>query len=169
MPTDPAAWGRLAQVLAPVAARLEPREAAQAASTLTWAMSKTTYPLRGAAAKGLAATLTESVRSIPPRVAYEDRDVAASDRQPLLAPAALDLARELPTYRFSTQALVELLKHPLCVDQARSVVLDQLAQRYRRPFADHWEFVRFAHAQNLGLDFTTPPRRPESPAPEMRK
>jgi hypothetical protein len=47
--------------------------------------------------------------------------------------------------------------------------LAQLAQRYRLPFADHWEFVRFATEQRLGVDFTTPPRRPEAPAPETRK
>jgi hypothetical protein len=55
------------------------------------------------------------------------------------------------------------------VDQIRRVVLEQLENRYHRPFADHWEFVRFATAQRLGLDFTTPPRHPESPAPETRK
>jgi hypothetical protein len=55
------------------------------------------------------------------------------------------------------------------VDEARRVVLDQLGTRYGRIFADHWEFVRFASEQRLGLDFTTPPRRPETPAPETRK
>jgi hypothetical protein len=55
------------------------------------------------------------------------------------------------------------------VDQARRVVLEQLENRYRRPFADHWEFVRFAQQQNLGLDFTTPPRRPEALLREARK
>ena len=49
------------------------------------------------------------------------------------------------------------------------MVLEQLETRYRRPFADHWQFVRFATEQHLGLDFTTPPRRPESPEPETRK
>ena len=81
----------------------------------------------------------------------------------------LVLARELPPCRLSTQQLVELLKHPLCVDQARRVVLDLLGTRYGRIFADHWEFVRFAQQQNLGLDFTTPPRRPEPRALETRK
>ena len=31
---------------------------------------------------------------------------------------------------------------------------------HRRTFADQWEFVRFAEEQQLGLDFTTPPKRP---------
>jgi hypothetical protein len=95
--------------------------------------------------------------------------VVVSDRQPLLAPAALALALEPPSCRLSTQELVDLLKNPLCVDQARRLVLEQLENRYRRPFADHWQFVRFAQEQRLGLDFTTPPRRPEPPAPETRK
>jgi hypothetical protein len=40
-------------------------------------------------------------------------------------------------------------------------VLDALGTRYQRRFADHWEFVRFAEEQKLGLDFTSPPQRPE--------
>jgi hypothetical protein len=28
-------------------------------------------------------------------------------------------------------------------------------------FADQWEFVRFATEQRFGLDFTSPPQRPE--------
>jgi hypothetical protein len=32
--------------------------------------------------------------------------------------------------------------------------------RYRQKFADHWAFVRFAQELKLGLDFTTPPKRP---------
>ena len=68
-------------------------------------------------------------------------------------------AQELPTCRLPTQDLVELLKDPLCVGLARRIVLDQLEQRYHRPFADHWEFVRFVRAQQLGLDLTSPPRR----------
>jgi hypothetical protein len=39
-------------------------------------------------------------------------------------------------------------------------VLDHLGIRHRRTFADQWEFVRFAEQQRLGLDFTTPPKRP---------
>jgi hypothetical protein len=150
-----------------VAARLEPKEAA---SALTQAMSKATDPSTLAElARGLAAALTGGARTLPVRAAGLVGGVATSDRQSLLAPAALALALEPPSCRLSTQQLVELLKHPLCVGQARRIVLEQLENRYRRPFADHWEFVRFATEQRLGLDFTTPPRRPESPAPETRK
>ena len=44
------------------------------------------------------------------------------------------------------------------IDVAR---LEQAGNRYQRPFADLWEFVRFAEEQKLGLDLTSPPQRPE--------
>jgi hypothetical protein len=46
------------------------------------------------------------------------------------------------------------------VGQSRRVVLDQHGNRYRRTFADVWQFVRFTKEQRLDLDFTTPPQRP---------
>ena len=58
---------------------------------------------------------------------------------------------------------VELLKDPLCVGPARRVILDQLEHRYQRKFADQWAFVRFAQEQQLGLDFTSPPKEFASP------
>jgi hypothetical protein len=156
--------------LAAVASHLEPEGAAPAAFALIRAMagSNNTYTLPKLA-RSLAAILTGGARTLPVRVAGLVGGVAASDRQPPLAPAALALALEPPRCPLSTQELVELLKHPLCVGQARRVVLEQLENRYRRPFADHWEFVRFAQQQNLGLDFTTPPRRTEALLPDVRK
>ena len=50
---------------------------------------------------------------------------------------------------------------PTCFGAARRVVLDHLGNRYGRRFVNHWAFVRFAREQGLGLDFTTPPKRPE--------
>ena len=44
--------------------------------------------------------------------------------------------------------------------RTRRVVLDTLGSRYHRTFADQWEFVHFAQEQNLGFDFTSPPKRP---------
>jgi hypothetical protein len=55
--------------------------------------------------------------------------------------------------------LVDLLKHPYCVGEARRLVLDQLSRHYRRPFADQWDFVDYVKQQKLGLDLTTPPAR----------
>ena len=59
-------------------------------------------------------------------------------------------------HRLSDQDLVELLKQPLCVGEARRVVLVQLGIQHQRTFADQWEFVRFAEERELGLDFITP-------------
>jgi hypothetical protein len=56
------------------------------------------------------------------------------------------------------QVLVDLLKHPLCVGEARRLVLDQLQRHYKRPFTDQWDFVHFAEENNLGLDLTSPPQ-----------
>jgi hypothetical protein len=53
---------------------------------------------------------------------------------------------------------------PNCVGAAQRLVLDHLGNRYRQHFADVWEFVHFAQEQRLGLDFTTPPQRPEPAA-----
>src|SRR5262249_54782503 len=69
------------------------------------------------------------------------------------------------------QTLVDMLKQPLCVGEARRLVLGQLARHYGRPFADQWEFVEYAQEHKLGLDLTSPPRQPGqagitlSPAP----
>jgi hypothetical protein len=161
------ARGELAQGLSAVAARLEPKEAA---STLTQAMTKTNGPadLRELA-QGLLATLTRDPRNSLVRAASLEAVAGVSYRHPLLAPTALVLTLEPLPCRLSTQELVDLLKSPFCVDPARRVVLGQLERRYRRQFADHWEFVRFATEQRLGLDFTTPPRRPEGVLPEARQ
>jgi hypothetical protein len=73
----------------------------------------------------------------------------------LLQPALQPLPPPLPP-----QSLVDLRKHPFCIGHARRVVLDQLQRHYHRPFADQWDFVRFATENKLGLDLTTPPSRP---------
>jgi hypothetical protein len=166
--TNPFDLERLAQGLAAVAAYLERNEAAR---TLTQAMTKATnLDALKMLAQRLSGTLTGDARDPPARAAGLVAALGAPlPGQPLQAPIMhLPSLEPLPC-RLSTQEFVDLLKHPFCVGQARRVVLDQLENRYRRRFADHWEFVRYATEQRLGLDFTTPPRRPEPPAPEMRK
>jgi tRNA A-37 threonylcarbamoyl transferase component Bud32 len=79
----------------------------------------------------------------------------------VVLPAAV---KPLPC-RLTTPELVELLKYPTCFGPARQVILKHLGQRYGRTFASHWEFVRFAQEHNLGLDFTSPPKRPKENAP----
>jgi hypothetical protein len=75
----------------------------------------------------------------------------AGQGQPLASAAvgvpASQYSRPLPP-----QTLTELLNHPLCVGPARTMVLGQLARHYGRPFAEVWEFIRFAEEQKLPLD-----------------
>jgi hypothetical protein len=75
--------------------------------------------------------------------------------------AAARIAAEPYPCRLTTQELVDLLKMPTCFGAARRVVFDHLGNRYNRSFVNHWAFVRYATDQNLNLDFTTPPRRPQ--------
>ena len=67
-------------------------------------------------------------------------------------------AQPLPS-RLSTQQLVDLLKMPTCVGEARTVILEQLSNRYKRPFADVWDFVEWAEKNEPSLDFKSPPKR----------
>ena len=56
---------------------------------------------------------------------------------------------------------------PTCVGQVRRIILDQFGNRYGRRFDTHWDFVRYAQEQNLDLDFTTPPQRPDPKLPAL--
>jgi hypothetical protein len=87
--------------------------------------------------------------------------VGLANTSPLHALRELALAVEPMPCRLSTEDLVELLKMPTCYGEARRTVLVQLGNRYGRTFGNHWEFVRYAEEQQLGLDFTSPPKRPE--------
>ena len=78
--------------------------------------------------------------------------------------ASFLIATEPYPCRLTTQELVDLLKMPTCFGDARRGVLDHLGNRYGRRFANHWEFVRFAHEKGLNLDLKTPPRRPDPKA-----
>jgi hypothetical protein len=66
-----------------------------------------------------------------------------------------------PRCRLTTRQLVDLLKMPTCYDDGRRAVLDHLGYIHRRYFVNHWAFVRSAREQNLGLDLSTPPKRPD--------
>jgi len=172
--TDPLTVGEVAWGLSAVACRLDCEGAARhyglATSALTQAMSKTTsLDSQRVLGELLSATLTGDPRHPATRSAGLVVGVGpVLPGQPLLAPIAhLPSLMALPC-RLDTLQLVDLLKHPLCVGQARRVVLDQLENRYHREFADQWAFVRFA-TEHLGLVFTPPPRRPEATAPETRR
>jgi hypothetical protein len=153
---------KLAQGLSAVATRLEPRDAGAAAAALSQAMSKTPENVLPPLVQGLSAVL---LRMHPSRSLQRQRSlvgvvvgVLSGPRSVLGTPALWQPAFESPPPPLPAQTLVDLLKHPFCVGKARRLVLDQL-QRYQRPFADQWDFVRFALEHNLGLDFTTPPQR----------
>jgi hypothetical protein len=82
----------------------------------------------------------------------------AGNSHPLGAPTLLRQTREALPCRLSPQDLVNLLKRPTCVGPARRVILDQMERHYQHSFPEHWAFVRYAQAQQLGLDLTTPPK-----------
>ncbi len=87
-------------------------------------------------------------------------NIAALAGSVTLHPDILPKPRPLPPHQ-----LVELLKHPFCVKEARRAVLDALEFTYDRKFGDLWEFVAFAEKEHPELDLLTPPKRPEKVTP----
>src|SRR5262249_38890018 len=137
------------------------------------AMAKTTNPNELAP---LAQALSEVLfREDASQIAQRRNAITAAvgtssqPRAALAGPALLQPALEPLPLPLPAQQLVDLLKHPLCVGEARRLVLAQLARHYQRPFADQWAFVRFAQQKKLGLDFTTPPQRLVPPAGGEKK
>jgi tRNA A-37 threonylcarbamoyl transferase component Bud32 len=61
----------------------------------------------------------------------------------------------------SDQELVELLKHPGCLDTARDTVRAALNKRVKQNCATHWELVAWLRQHRPDLDLTSPPRRSE--------
>jgi serine/threonine protein kinase len=163
----------LARGLSAVAVCMEPEDAAWAIDSLTQAMAKNNaLGDPGPWAQGLSALLARADR---PELSGRATAVMAAvgflnERcESLVLPAILAPALEPLPCRFSTPELVELLKQPTCVGLARRAILDQLEHRYQRKFADQWDFVHFAQEQNLGLDFTSPPKRFGTPAVDENK
>jgi tRNA A-37 threonylcarbamoyl transferase component Bud32 len=162
--TDPELLKWLAKGLGAVAARLKAKEAARycaaAVATLTQAMTKTTNPNELPwLAEGLAALAARlDVKDAGPAATTLCQAMTKTTNSDQLSKSAQGLAAALS--RFSTQQLVDVLKQPTCFGQARRVILDRLETRYRQKFNDHWDFVRFAEDRKLGLDLTSPPRRP---------
>jgi hypothetical protein len=131
-----------------LAARLPAEEAARitalAAAELIPEITRTSPDTRAFEERALAALLDDSGR-IPKAAALASAagcfgDPAAWPAVPALVASALEPPRRL----LSDQQLVDLLAHPLCTGPARRILLDQLGDRHGRPFADQWEFVRFA-------------------------
>ncbi len=158
----------LLPALTAVAGRLDAKDAAEMAALLAQSINRTTlaHPLQGLSATLVRVDLPEQRRRAT-AVGAALGHLAAGDR--LAAWLALQPALQPLPCGLSTRQLVDLLAQPLCVGQARRLVLDQLEARHGRPFADHWAFVRFTQEQGLDLDFTTAPRRPARTAAVTRK
>jgi hypothetical protein len=89
-----------------------------------------------------------------------DSEVRQALAEPLLAVAGGILVPEQKQLQpLPPQALVDLLKHPLCVELARRGVLDALEMTYKLKFKDQWEFVEYAQEHQRQLDLLTPPKR----------
>jgi tRNA A-37 threonylcarbamoyl transferase component Bud32 len=148
--------------------RLEPKEMApsivQEAILFAQAMGDTNNPSDlNYLSRGLTGLLSPLPRAETPTRAARAASamsIPAGSSYPLASFALLIPAIEPPPGRLPSQQVVDLLKMPPFVGEARRVLLNQLGNRYRRTFADVWEFVRFAEEQKLGLDLHTPPQRP---------
>jgi hypothetical protein len=102
-----------------------------------------------------------------PRLTAVTSAVGLSMFESLSVLPALPAVDEPLPCRLATQELVELLKMPTCLGNARQVILRHLGNRYGRTFVNHWEFVRFARERGLDLDFTSPPKRPDRRLPAL--
>jgi hypothetical protein len=150
----------LAKPLLEIARGVDADAAARAAS-LAMSLPKTLAPDDQ---RRVTELLAEALTDDQPQTRRERALGAATaitcSGRPLALVAVLPAAGRASPCRIATQPLVELLKMPTCGGGERRVILDLLGGRYGCRFADHWEFVRYAQAQKLGLDFTSPPSRP---------
>jgi hypothetical protein len=166
----------LSQGLSAVASCLDPKEATQArcqaAVIITQAMSMTTNSkdladlsmhMNVDLAPGLLAVLSRQ-----PSTTLRDGCMSATTTVATFGRLGLPFT-PLPTAQraleplpppLPPQTLVDILKQPFSVGEARRLVLEQLSRHYHRPFADQWEFVDYVHQHKLALDLTTPPQRP---------
>jgi hypothetical protein len=159
--THPVALEVLAYGLAAVAARRDPKDAA---ATLFHILANTNPSNLGShILAGILKSLDPLELSRRTSAVVAAFGCPASIGDPFTTAALVRPVLDPLPCRLSTPQLVELLKYPTYVGYARRLILDQLENRYGRKFADHWAFVRFAQQQNLGLDFTTPPKRPVLP------
>jgi Protein kinase domain len=165
--------GRLEEGLSAVSGRLEPKQAAAICSLAFFHCSQNS--LRMTMVRNF---LTGEVTPIPPRHNRHNLSCILTRNGPRdfeehlasLASAIAGLSWPVPSLAapamlltlpppLPPQTLVDLLKDPFCVGEARRVVLVQLGRHYHRTFADQWDFVRFAEERQLGLDLLGPPPR----------
>jgi hypothetical protein len=130
------------------------------AHALAWGLASRMCSEQWFDIKAFSQILTDTSREQRTRRAARMAASAGPGLEGMLEAAARLSAEPFPC-RLTTQELVELLKMPTCFGEDRRIVLDHLGNRFRHRFINHWAFVRFATEQKLGLDFTTPPRRPD--------
>ncbi len=154
----------LGDSLSSLAARLDPAEAQRLAQF--WAprlmenLMETFPSFRNPHSTDLFLTVSRSQSATRTTLAVATLWGMGNGRLPGALPFLRGAAEPLPC-RLSDQELVELLKMPTCVGENREVALKHLGNRHGRVFKNVWEFVRFAEERRLGLDFTTPPKRPK--------
>ena len=163
--SEAAALRELALTLSIAASRINGTAKQRAAETIAYAIATPDTNLMGVAADP-DSVLAEALRAVI--LELTPADLKRSRRTVVLAFGTfatphgyfplLHLMHPQPK-PLPPQALVELLKHPFCVGEARRAVLDALAFAYNRSFADLWEFVEYAHKHHL--DLLTPPKRPQ--------
>jgi tRNA A-37 threonylcarbamoyl transferase component Bud32 len=162
----------LAQSLAAVAAHMEPKAAvsvsAEGADTLSHALTRAMARQNNEAeVQNLAQALSAVAARMAPREGAATLMLAmartsGNNALQTLEKGLSSVIGDVAANRVSDQELVDLLKLPLCVGTPRRIILEQLQQHYKRPFADQWEFVQFAEDQKLALDFARP--QPTTPA-----
>jgi hypothetical protein len=144
--TDPSVLKYRVLGLIAVGARLDSKGVSEAATALMRAMTREYVP-------------DPNVQRVPEPV---------TDAFPALTNGLVAILRAGPPAaqkgdagsHLSDQALVDLLKLPLCVGAARRTVLDQLGRRYHQTFTDQWAFLDFAAKHNLDLNFARLPQHP---------
>jgi serine/threonine protein kinase/flagellar motility protein MotE (MotC chaperone) len=168
--TNPAALVPLAQGLSAVTTRKDPKEAAQlcgqAVAALTQAMTTSGMHSLNLLKPCLSAVLTRESAMTTHNRPQGVTTLVAVLGSPGLSFTALGSAKSIiepSPPPLSAQTLVDVLKHPFCVGEARRLVLEQLSRHYYRPFTDQWEFVQYVTDNQLPLDLTTPPVRPLQP------
>jgi tRNA A-37 threonylcarbamoyl transferase component Bud32 len=179
------AYSPLVQAYGTATRRMEPEAAAQAAQPVLDAITKTTDQQRR---KALGEALEKLAEHMNPEQAANTAQsvlVVRSSTTPAyvrVGPSPLPLA---VINRLSTESLVDLLKHPACVQGTRVVVLRELSRRLgplameagsvtaavgiagsdahypggHRPFADQWEAADWLREYYPELDTASPLRK----------
>jgi hypothetical protein len=110
-------------------------------------------PELAAALAALSPRLNERATSAAVRKLLDT--AARSPRSKSLSNSALSRA----VANRSAPELVELLKHPGCVGQARAVVLQKMGEKFDRRFSDVWELVDWLAVNAPEIDAASPPVR----------